>query len=242
MLVLVHKRSKLFAPSRVLFAVRIPTVLSLFASIAIIFAACKKEKAELQCPECWDEKAICIDGKCECPEEAIVTHLNTAPSAEGENVFPPRQFCVLPDKLTFIGYLPQFLCVDTFAIAFPYEPLEGVQLLPTGTPRVHQLAPGVTFGLSNMDLIFDEDYPEGLGMYIRITNIQPTYGYTLGHGCLELKDGEITGGARIDFGGYFSHPDTVVGKLRVIAADGKYSDFDGQEVEVNLIRTLPYDI
>ena len=212
----------------------------IIALMAVIsFAACEKE---LPCPECWDEKAICIAGSCECPEEAIVTHLNTEPSAEDEEFFPSRQFCILPEQLTFIGYLPRFLCVDTFAIAFPYEPLEGMRLLPSGTPRVRQLVRREASGISNMnmDLIFNEDYPEGLGIYIRIMNIQPTYGVTLGYGCLNLSDGEISGAATIGFEGYFSHPDTIVGKLVVISTDGDYSDFDGQEMEVNLIRTIPY--
>ena len=104
---------------------KIATIFSIVFSVIIVFAACKKKEAEPQCPECWDQKAVCVDAVCQCPEGTIVidqTGMNWV-SQIRFRVPENNLFCLEPDQLTFLAEFDTIGCYRTLAIQFPVEPL-----------------------------------------------------------------------------------------------------------------------
>lgn len=209
-------------------------------TLALLIAGlgCSDKSTEApSCPQCWDEKMECVEGQCTCPEQFIVTwmELNTNP----EQV-QSRSYCIAPDKLTFLAQIPDFGCVDTFAITFLTEPLEVTEQTPmleytSVIPEVPEswraLPPGLVLELR------ENAYPD-----VTISSLYPTKGSSY-VSCFDFDaDGQLVGSiSNINFYGAFVHPDTIAGFLQLEDASGTLSNFDGQRMnDVKLVRTVPY--
>jgi len=211
---------------------------------AVLIVSCRNQEAIIapECPSCWDEKMVCVESTCQCPEGYLETWLNLY-RGHGEDLVPPlagRKFCIKPDKLTFMAHFPKFECIDTFAIRFYTEPLEvtdqtQILLVSSVEPQVPKswtaLPPG---------LILDTKDPKGV--WVGIPSLYPTHGTSF-LGCIDYDlNGSIDGGiGRISFRGYFTHPDTISGHLLFEGASGSKAALENYQLEgIKLIRTVPY--
>jgi len=215
---------------------------SLFAFALVVFAACDRNTVAPipPCPDCWDEKMLCVENTCQCPEGNIETWLNMYSNDE-KDVIPHegRKFCIQPHKLTFMAHFPRFECIDTFAFRFLTEPLEVTpQTQILSTTSIETLVPEKWSALPP-GLILSDD-PEGL--FVGIVSLYPTHGTNF-FGCVDYDlNGAVDGSiGRISFRGYFTHPDTISGHLLFEGAAGSKAHLENYQLEgIKLIRTVPY--
>ena len=207
--------------------------------ICCCLSSCDDEQAAAPpCPECWDEKALCVESACECPEGAIEIRqylFSSTKQAVGEDGL---KFCVIPDPLTFIARFPQFECYDTFALSFPLEPLEYGDWPHSPSGHIIQVQIPDRFQQLGR-LAFSMNEEEDNGLFVVIPKIPPNHGERIG-GCLEYDDeGVRTGGITAEFQGYFTHKDTISGDL-VFTGSGTMEHLSGHRLPIQLVRTVPY--
>lgn len=214
----------------------VESLLTLVLLIAV--SGCGDKSTEgPSCPQCWDEKMECVEGQCTCPEQSIMTwmELNTNPEQSQS-----RPYCIIPDKLTFLAQIPDFGCIDTFAVTFLTEPLEMTEQTPgleytSVLPEVPESWRALPPGLALEQR--EDAYPE-----VTISSLYPTKGSSY-VSCFDFDaDGQLVGSiSNINFYGAFVHPDTIQGFLQLEDASGTLSDFDGLRMnDVKLVRTVPY--
>jgi hypothetical protein len=215
---------------------------ALFAA-AFYVTSCNPPEGPIapDCPECWDTKMVCVENECQCPEDNISIWLNTYSVNEPAQGVPEsgREFCIKPDKLTFIASFPKFECMDTFAIRFLTEPLEvGPQTPALATSQVEPLVHPSQKAVPP-SLTLDTNDPNGL--WVGITSLYPTYG-PMFSGCIDYHQDTIMGGIyRISFRGNFIHKDTISGHILFDLAYGSKSALDNYQLEgIKLVRTVPY--
>lgn len=211
---------------------------------SLLLLACGKDDDAVEeptCPTCWDEKMRCVAGNCECPEGAIEIG---QPNLEwhSEAYVPPseRKLCVMPDTLTFIARFPRFECFDTFAVTFPYEPLEfdTPPHFPTGTPTVeYSRSQGNYSGFSRA--FYSEKTPAGV--FVFFSNIPSSHGHLwISPGCWDFdEDFNTLGSGYADFQGYFVHKDTIAGDL-VFVGSGTLQHLVNHRMPIQLVRTVPF--
>lgn len=212
--------------------------LAVLTLLCPVFAACHRDltPAQPDCPDCWDEDMVCVQSQCDCRQGDIETWLNLYNYAEiGQTADNSRKFCVKPNKLTFIAYVPKFECVDTFAFTFGVEPLEVNDQTPP--LAISTVTPEMPHGWrSPKGLIIDPYDPQGV--YVQITGVTPTYGTNF-LDCMEYHaDGTLRGEpGRVNFAGHFIHPDTIGGYLEFESS----GPGNGRRLEgVKVVRTTPY--
>ncbi len=224
---------------------KIATIFSIIFSFIIVFAACKKKEAEPQCPECWNEKALCVDASCECPEGTIVidqTGMYWGSLPDSLQGTQEQLFCLEPDPLTFLAEFDTIGCYRTLAVQFPVEPLRFAEewTSPFG-PRVEQAFPsGIRQGLIRLTI---EEETEGV--YVKIEDLMGSIGYVFTYACVDFHptgeeesfDEAIKGGMSADFEGYMVDENTIEGEL-ILKASGSYEEeYDGRRKAITFVRT-----
>lgn len=205
-------------------------------STLLLFAACRDNCEELTCPECYDSKMECIDGACTCPENSILLYHNLLNPTDADSLIDiPRQFCVQPNKLTFLASFEQFECIDTFAITFYEEPTMGIQ---------NNLANKVIFEVpdyfANHPIVRGALVIDTTDQFVGIYGLSPTFGRESRCYYEDTSTNEF-GLIDLDFRGNFVHPDTIRGMIEVSGISSTYvQDKLGSTIEVDLIRTIPY--
>jgi|UPI0005922A47 hypothetical protein len=215
------------------------------ALVALTLFACKKEDpvAEPTCPECWDREMVCVDLQCECPEGSIENWFEAWGPLEDS--MPPRKFCIEPNPKTFIAELEPIGCLDTFAFTFPQEPLTEIDSFS------NQNGPGAStsFKVERPDRIRPEEvnytlfYNEEGALELYFFQFPPNAGgeQFRFENCTDFDaNGERIGFAVPSFQGVFIHPDTIRGQL-IFSGYGTFEYLDSLHVELDLIRTVPYE-
>ncbi len=224
-------------------------IFSIVISIVIVFNACKKEEAELQCPPCWDSRSVCVDTECQCPEGSIEVDqsgmrglwkpdslLDTPPQI-------PQIYCLQPDPLAFLAEFDSLGCYRTMAVFFPVDPWRfeeewtSPQLAPMAKPG---LPPNVRMSTSMWLTV--EERPEG--KYVKIENLIGTVGWVFTYGCRDMDfskgnalDDVITGGMSADFEGCMVDENTIEGEL-ILKASGSYEEeYHGRRKAITFVRT-----
>lgn len=225
---------------------RIATFFSILFGFIIVFAACKKKEAEPQCPECWDQKAVCVDASCQCPEGTIVidqTGMNWPGLPDSLQGTREQLFCLEPDQLTFLARFDTIGCYRTLAVQFPVEPLRFEEEWTSPfAPTVDQAFPSsrTAVNQTTMWLTINEE-PEGV--FIKIENLMGSIGYVFSYACVDFRptgegiDSSIFGGMSADFEGYMVDENTIEGEL-ILKASGSYEEeYDGRRKAITFVRT-----
>ncbi|MCR9101256.1 MAG: hypothetical protein NXI25_14945 [bacterium] len=222
---------------------RIANIFSIIFSVIILFTACKKKEAEPQCPECWDQKAVCVDAVCRCPEGTIVidqTGMYWPGLPDSLQGTREQLLCVEPDSLTFLAEFDTIGCYRTLAVQFPFEPLRfDEEWTSPFAPIVEQAFPiGMRQGIISLTI---EEKAEGV--YVKIEDLMGSIGYVFTYACVDFRptgegiDSSIFGGMSADFEGYMVDENTIEGEL-ILKASGSYEEeYDGRRKAITFVRT-----
>ncbi|MEQ8704239.1 MAG: hypothetical protein RIC19_09990 [Phaeodactylibacter sp.] len=224
---------------------RIANIFLLLLGFIFVFTACKKEEAEPQCPECWDQKAVCVDAVCQCPEGSIEvdqTGMRGIWKADSLLDEVPQTYCLQPDPLAFLAEFDSLGCYRTMAVFFPADPWRFEE--EWTSPFAPMAKPGLPSNvrLSTSMWLTVKDEPEG--KYVKIENLVGTVGWVFAYGCADMDfskgdalDDITTGGMSADFEGYMVDENTIEGEL-ILKASGTYEEeYDGQRKAITFVRT-----
>lgn len=210
----------------------------------LLLPSCNDEApiAELECPECSDYRAVCIEASCQCPEGYLELWYRARLFA---NTIPPTHYCLAPDSLTFLAHLPHNSCVDTFAVGFTAEPL-GDTILGSGVSTLYAYIhrPGTRY-TSRSERGFSGVFTNEAGELEFFYNFMDIATFPIDF----LTDSECFAASRADedaiprggsYVGIFVHEDTIRGQLDYLYQADSLAPAERIFIDVDLVRMQPY--